>query len=145
MRKRSKLGRNQIIDFSKNEGEKFIIKYSQMEDTHRKEQDFAIMRNIHHLNIQLNHLFPLFHHQQKKRRSTNLSSLISPSIVASMYDQMSKIDKCDFNIFEVDKIWGKKTVIYIASEILGKFPFVENGDIPSDIFKNFITQIVTLW
>ena len=132
---------NQIIDFSKNEGEKFIIKYSQMEDTHRKEQDFMIMRNTS-LKYSTKSSFSPLSSPTKKRRSTNLSSLISPSIVASMYDQMSKIDKCDFNIFEVDKILGKKTVIYIASEILGKFPFVENGEIPSDIFKNFITQIV---
>jgi hypothetical protein len=103
MRKRSKLGRNQIIDFSKNEGEKFIIKYSQMEDTHRKEQDFAIMRNTS-LKYTTKSSFSSFSSPTKKRRSTNLSSLISPSIVASMYDQMSKIDKCDFNIFEVDKI-----------------------------------------
>ena len=44
-----------------------------------------------------------------------------------MYDQMSKIDKCDFNIFEVDQLLEKKTVIYIANEILSRFSFVENG------------------
>jgi hypothetical protein len=59
-----------------------------------------------------------------------------------MHDQMSKTDKCDFNIFEVDQLLEKKTVIYIANEILSRFSFVENGNIPNDIFKNFITQIV---
>jgi hypothetical protein len=77
-----------------------------------------------------------------RRRSTNLSTLVSPSIVASMYDQMIKIDKCDFNIFELDALLGKKAVVYVATEILNRFPFVDSGDIPSNTLKNFITQIV---
>ena len=60
-----------------------------------------------------------------------------------MYDQMIKIDKCDFNIFELDEILGKKTSIFMAEEILGRFPFIDNNIIPIDTFKKFITQIVT--
>ena len=120
------------------EGEDFLIKYSQIEDSNKKSQDFKLMRkrskkySTNSLSVS----------GSKRRRSTNLNTLVSPSIVASMYDQMSKIDKCDFNIFELDSILGKKTVIYIATEILSNFPFIDSGDIPSNILKNFITQIV---
>jgi len=121
-----------------NEGEDFLIKYSQIEDSNKKEEDFKLMRKRSKKystnSISLS--------QNKRRRSTNLNTLVSPSIVASMYDQMSKIDKCDFNIFELDSILGKKTVIYVATEILNTFPFIDSDDIPSNILKNFITQIV---
>ncbi len=132
---------NEHIDISKNEGEGFLIKYSQMEDSNRKEKDFISMRTSSKKYSKSNSL-NFLKERNKRRRSTNLTNLISPSIVASMFDQMSKIDKCDFNIFEIDQILGRKTTIYIATEILNKFPFIENGIIPSDKLKNFITQIV---
>ena len=125
----------------KNEGEDFIIKYSNIEDSNRKETDFIKMR-IQSAKYTKNSSSISKTPNSKRRRSTNLNTLVSPSIVASMYDQMSKIDKCDFNIFELDKILGKKTVIYIATEILNNFPFVDNDIIPSNTLKNFIAQIV---
>jgi hypothetical protein len=132
---------NQTIDITENEGKKFLLKYSKLEDSNRKEKDFISMRSSSK-KYSSSHLNYVPKASNKKRRSTNLTNLISPSIVASMYDQMNKIDKCDFNIFEVDQILGKKTSIYIAIEILNKFPFVENNDVPSDILKNFTSQIV---
>ena len=125
----------------KNEGDDFIIKYSNIEDSNRKETDFIKMR-IQSAKYTKNSSSISKTPNSKRRRSTNLNTLVSPSIVASMYDQMSKIDKCDFNIFELDKILGKKTVIYIATEILNNFPFVDNDIIPSNTLKNFIVQIV---
>ena len=126
----------------KSEGEDFLIKYSHIEDSNRKEKDFIKMRiqsaKYSKHTTTTNNKSP----NSKRRRSTNLNTLVSPSIVASMYDQMSKIDKCDFNIFELDKILGKKTVIYTATEILNNFPFVDNDIIPLNILKNFIVQIV---
>ena len=132
---------NEQIDFSKNEGQGFLIKYSQIEDSNRKEKDFISMRTSSKKYSKTNGL-NISKEIKKRRRSTNLTNLISPSIVASMFEQMSKIDKCDFNIFEIDQILGKKTTVYIATEILNKFPFVDNGMIPSDKLKNFINQIV---
>ena len=131
---------SQMISKGKNEGEDFLKKYSQIEDSNRKENDFIQMRkhskkyssNSSNKSLSINN----------RRRSTNLNTLVSPSIVASMYDQMRKIDKCDFNIFELDSLLGKKTVIYVATEILNTFPFVDSGDVPNNILKNFITQIV---
>ncbi len=125
----------------KSEGEDFLIKYSHIEDSNRKEIDFIKMR-IQSAKYSKHSTSSNKSPNSRRRRSTNLNTLVSPSIVASMYDQMSKIDKCDFNIFELDKILGKKTVIYTATEILNNFPFVDNDIIPSNILKNFIVQIV---
>ena len=55
---------------------------------------------------------------------------------------MQKIDQCDFNIFELDEVLGKKTSIYMATEILNHFSFVQNGEVPQKILKNFINEIV---
>ena len=131
---------SQMISKGKNEGEDFLKKYSQIEDSNRKENDFIQMRkhSKKYSSNSLNKSLSI----NNRRRSTNLNTLVSPSIVASMYDQMRKIDKCDFNIFELDSLLGKKTVIYVATEILNTFPFVDSGDVPSNILKNFITQIV---
>ncbi len=131
---------SQMISKGKNEGEDFLKKYSQIEDSNRKENDFIQMRkhSKKYSSNSLNKSLSI----NNRRRSTNLNTLVSPSIVASMYDQMRKIDKCDFNIFELDNLLGKKTVIYVATEILNTFPFVDSGDVPSNILKNFITQIV---
>ena len=131
---------SQMISKGKNEGEDFLKKYSQIEDSNRKENDFIQMRKHtkKYSSNSLNKSLSI----NNRRRSTNLNTLVSPSIVASMYDQMRKIDKCDFNIFELDSLLGKKTVIYVATEILNTFPFVDSGDVPSNILKNFITQIV---
>ena len=129
-----------VISKGKNEGEDFLKKYSQIEDSNRKENDFIQMRkhSKKYSSNSLNKSLSI----NNRRRSTNLSTLVSPSIVASMYDQMIKIDKCDFNIFELDALLGKKAVVYVATEILNRFPFVDSGDIPSNTLKNFITQIV---
>ena len=131
---------SQMISKGKNEGEDFLKKYSQIEDSNRKENDFIQMRkhSKKYSSNSLNKSLSI----NNRRRSTNLNTLVSPSIVASMYDQMRKIDKCDFNIFELDSLLGKKTVIYVATEILNTFPFVDSGDVPNNILKNFITQIV---
>ena len=131
---------SQMISKGKNEGEDFLKKYSQIEDSNRKENDFIQMRkhSKKYSSNSLNKSLSI----NNRRRSTNLNTLVSPSIVASMYDQMRKIDKCDFNIFELDNLLGKKTVIYVATEILNTFPFVDSGDVPNNILKNFITQIV---
>jgi hypothetical protein len=97
---------SQMISKGKNEGEDFLKKYSQIEDSNRKENDFIQMRkhSKKYSSNSLNKSLSI----NNRRRSTNLNTLVSPSIVASMYDQMRKIDKCDFNIFELDSLLGKK-------------------------------------
>ena len=123
------------------EGRGFLAKYSQVEDSERKEKDLILVKKSLK-KYSIDKTIPNFN-SSNRRRSTDLSLLVSPSIIARMYDQMIKIDKCDFNIFELDEILGIKTSIFMAEEILGRFPFIDNNIISIDTFKNFITQIVT--
>ena len=123
------------------EGRGFLAKYSQVEDSERKEKDLILVKKSLK-KYSIDKTIPNFN-SSNRRRSTDLSLLVSPSIIARMYEQMSKIDKCDFNIFELDEILGIKTSIFMAEEILGRFPFIDNNIISIDTFKNFITQIVT--
>ena len=48
----------------------------------------------------------------------------------------------DFDIFDLDDIVGKKSTIYVATEILSKFDLVEQEIIPSEILRNFVETIV---
>ena len=123
------------------EGRGFLAKYSQVEDSERKEKDLILVKKSLK-KYSIDKTIPNFN-SSNRRRSTDLSLLVSPSIIARMYEQMSKIDKCDFNIFELDEILGIKTSIFMAEDILGRFPFIDNNIISIDTFKNFITQIVT--
>ncbi len=126
------------------EGANFIAKYSQVEETNRVEQDLLSVRDSLRkysdktLNNNNNS-----NSQTYRRRSTNLTNLISPSIIAQIYEQMKNIDNCDFNIFELDKILGKKTSIFISEEVLSKFPFMNNLIIPNETYKRFINKIVS--
>ena len=126
------------------EGANFIAKYSQVEETNRVEQDLLSVRDslrkYSDKNINNNNNS---NSQTYRRRSTNLTNLISPSIIAQIYEQMKNIDNCDFNIFELDKILGKKTSIFISEEILSKFPFMNNLIIPNETYKRFINKIVS--
>ena len=94
------------------EGRGFLAKYSQVEDSERKEKDLILVKKSLKKYSKEN-ILPNSN-PSNRRRSTDLSLLVSPSIIARMYDQMIKIDKCDFNIFELDEILGKKTSIFVA-------------------------------
>ena len=122
------------------EGENFIAKYSRGEDIKRKESDLILVKNS---LKKYDKNDTIINSASLRRRSTDLSSLVSPSIIARMYNQMCKIDKCDFNIFDLDEILGKKTSIFMSDEIFSKFPFMDNRIIPNNIFKKFIIQIVS--
>ena len=138
--------KTKIIEETKKSGFAYLAKYSNLESNVNAEKDFLLIKtnskkygtklNYHSISTNLDNNF------LSKRRSTNLTSIISPSIIVRLYSQMNKIDSIDFDIFDLDDIVGKKTTIYIASEILMKFDLVEQEIIPNDILKNFIETIV---
>lgn len=134
------------IQEKKHDGIGFLVKYSQIEDSAQKDKDFRMIRSTSKVysstnlrdKININKTSSRF----GKRRSTNLTTMISPSIIARIHNEICKIEQCDFNIFELDELMGKKATIYIAHEILGRFEIVENGTIEPEIFKNFVEEIV---
>jgi hypothetical protein len=137
---------SKLIKEKKEDEVGFLLKYSQMEDSNQKEKDYSTIRrkSKKYGNLPNNENNEILKTQtlNTKRSSSNLSNIISPSIIARVYEQMQKISQCDFNIFELDEVLGKKTSIYMATEILNNFSFISNGEIPQKTLKNFITEIV---
>ena len=121
----------------------FLVKYSAIEDSNQKEKDFRLLRKKSKVYSSTSlKQFKETEERSTKRRSTNLSTMISPSIIARVFNQITKIDQCDFNIFELDELLGKKATIYVATEILSRFNIVEMEIVEKEIFKNFIAEIV---
>ncbi len=122
----------------------YLIKYSDIEGNRQKADDYRKIRKeskIYKVGI------PIKNEDKEKqkqiRRETRLNEIISPSILLTLNDQMDKIDTPEFNIFKLNEILDKKTSIYIAQEILGRFEIIQNEIIPKPIFKNFIEKIVS--
>ena len=124
----------------------YLVKYSQIEDSKRKEEDFSGVRKrskVYSKESSLHNMMASAKNRDhnKKRRSTNLTTMISPSIIATIHNQIAKIDQCDFNIFELDNLLDKKASIYVATEILSRFDIVESSYIEEQTLKNFINEI----
>lgn len=121
----------------------FLMRYSQIEDNKQKAKDFSVYRRQSKRFNSVREGQIIFENCFRDDGNTNLATMLSPSIIAKLSDQMEKISSCDFDIFELNKMLGKRSSIYLATEILGRFPFVENGEIPQNILHSFIDEIVT--
>ena len=121
----------------------YLIKYSEIEDNTRKENDYKKIRKeskIYKAGV-LNKKFDELE-IEKLRRTTKLNEIISPSIIITINEQMSKIDTPEFNIFELNNFMDKKATMYVTKELLSRFEIIQNGVIPEPILKNFIETIV---
>ncbi len=54
---------------------------------------------------------------------------------------MKKIDTFEFNIFEVDKLFKKKTLFHVLNEILNKYNFIEDLLVEKK-YINFVTEVI---
>ena len=120
----------------------FLMKYSQIETHKQKAQDLQVYRG-QSKKYSLNNNKGLVNASEEVLMNNTLSTMISPSIIARLSDQMEKMASCDFDIFELNTFLGKKTSIYLASEILGRLSLVDNGNVPQNILSDFIKEIVT--
>ena len=121
----------------------FLMKYSQIEDHKQKEKDLQVYRRQskkYSNYFELNNLN--LNSSEEILINNTLSTMISPSIIAKLSEPMEKISSCDFDIFELNDLLGKKTSVYLSSEILGRLSLVDNGDVPQNILSNFIKEIV---
>lgn len=122
------------------------MKYSQMEDHKQKAQDLQVYRRQskkYSSYLEMNNLALLMNSNEDIIMNDSLENMISPSIIASLSDQMEKIAACDFDIFELNKLLNKKTSIYLAMEILTRLAIVDNGGIPHNILFDFVKEIVS--
>jgi hypothetical protein len=123
----------------------FLMKYSQIETHKQKAEDLQAYRRQskkYSSYIEMNNNMNLVNSSDEVLMNNTLSTMISPSIIARLNDQMEKISSCDFDIFELNALLGKKTSIYLASEILGHLSLVDNGDVPQNILSDFIKEII---
>ena len=123
----------------------FLMKYSQIEDHTQKEKDLQAYRRQskkYSSYLEMNNLNEMNSSEEILMNNT-LSTMISPSIIAMLNEQMEKIVSCDFDIFELNKFLSKKTSVYLASEILGRLSIVDNGCVPQNILSDFIKEIVS--
>ena len=122
----------------------FLMKYSQIEDHKQKAKDLQVYRRQskkYSSYLEMNNL-NLMNPSEEILMNNTLSTMISPSIIAMLNDQIEKISSCDFDIFELNKFLGKKTSVYLASEILGHLSIVDNGSVPQNILSDFIKEII---
>ena len=106
----------------------FLMKYSQMEDHKQKAQDLQVYRRQskkYSSYLEMNNLALLMNSNEDIIMNDSLENMISPSIIASLSDQMEKIAACDFDIFELNKLLNKKTSVYLAMEILSRLAIVD--------------------
>ena len=122
----------------------FLMKYSQIEEHKQKAKDFQVYRRQskkYSSYLEMNNL-NLLNSNEEILINDSLSTMISPSIIAKLSEEMEKITSCDFDIFEINNLLGKKTSVYLASEILGRLSLVDNGGVPQNILTDFIKEIV---
>ena len=124
---------------SKISGFETLAKYSQIEEAKRRENDIMVINNMRSTHSQLKTEPREF----SKRRSTRLSSFISPSIFAKINMHLASSNTVDFNIFELNDLVDTKTSFYLAYDIFTKKGFFESEKVEEDDFKNFVKTIIS--
>ena len=122
---------------SKISGFETLAKYSQIEEAKRRENDILCinnMRSTSNVKVEAKDV--------SKRRSTQFSSLISPSMFAKIYIHLSTSNSLEFNIFELDALVDTKTSFYLAFDIFSKKAFFEEDKVDENVFKNFVKTII---
>lgn len=77
---------------------------------------------------------------QSKKKSL-ISSFISPSICAKVSSQLSLIETYQFNIFDLNQLLDRATLMTMANEIFSRRNFI--GELVNEEkLKNFLEEIV---
>jgi hypothetical protein len=74
-----------------------------------------------------------------KRKSSVM--MISPSAIEEIAEELRKINQFDFNIFEVNDILDKKTLLYMTYEVFTRMNFFDSI-LNENIYKNFIKRVI---
>ena len=79
--------------------------------------------------------------ETEKKSLTKYSQNIPLDLLDKAKVELEKIDTFDFNIFEVDKLFGKRTLFHVLNEIYNKYKFIEDLLI-EEKYINFINEII---
>lgn len=143
----------ELNSFQNDPGFKYFMKYSQMEGIKLKENDIQVINNFRRgvtvSNIrtkssfyQPTKEFKFNNINAKERKSIQLSSFISPSLLAKLTNKLYHVDSYDFNIFEIDELVQKETTFYISYEIFTRLDYFNEEIIDEEKFKRFTHEII---
>lgn len=140
---------NKNTELNKYNGLDYLSKYSKRESIKKQENDIIKVGIIKTNNTLSSTNMMIsdkdFYNNIKNRRSTRLSTFISPSLLMKVMNQLNQVDAYDFDIFELNNLVGDKTMYYIINEIFSRKSFYI-GEGPLGInenkFKNFIDEVV---
>ena len=65
---------------------------------------------------------------------------LESKVAKLLMGQLAKIDEFDFNVFELDKVIGKKSLRYLSFEIFNRYNFFEEL-VEEKKYKNFMDSI----
>jgi hypothetical protein len=115
-----------------------LQQYSQIENSRRRESDLLVLKDkmiATNGSIRGND-------NQNRRRSTQLSTFVSPSLFGKILAHLENVNTLDFDIFDLNELVDRKTVFYITYEIFSRENYFESM-IDEDKFKNFINEIIS--
>ena len=105
----------------------YLMQYSQLENSNQKAKDFKTMRAVSKKSFSSSNL------------KTALSNQSSPRNLVK--NQLELIDSIQFDIFALNEIQNENTAIIIASEILNRYEYVQQGFIHFEMLSSFIKKV----
>ena len=130
---------------NKNNGMDHIKNYSHIGEARRRESDILTIKdNNKSSNISLKSVVrpePDHSNAPNRRRSTRMSTFVSPSLFGKILSHLENVAKIEFDIFDLNELVDRKTTFYIAYEIFSREQYFENM-IDEDKFKNFVNEII---
>jgi hypothetical protein len=120
----------------------YIAKYSRIEANQRREHDLLAVSSrktvpsVKSVNVSMESDMHSNH-----RRSTRMSTFLSPSLLGKIFSHLENVAKLEFNIFDLDELVERKTTFYLSYEIFSRKDYFDSL-IDEDKFKNFINEII---
>lgn len=144
------LNKNDQMSEEYKNGVGFLVQYSKMEQINAKTKDFTALRTTTRYrtissegNIEVEKKEKREKEAHNRRRTLNVSLVISPSISAKIANLMSRLPYDDFDIFALDNIITNKASIYVAKEIFSTFKMINEEElVPEPMLTAFIENVV---
>jgi len=71
---------------------------------------------------------------------TKYQNNIAPELIEPATKELEKINTFEFNIFELDKLFGKKCLFHVLNEILNQYNYIDDHLVEKK-YVNFINEI----
>lgn len=64
------------------------------------------------------------------------------NVLSAIRSNLDNIESFDYNIFDLDDLLDKQTIMHLSLEIFRKFKFFEEGLLKEDKYTNFIKEVI---